>query len=125
MNQPTELLKAFNSPTQAYALTKQYYSISEVAHLFNVSTSLLRYWEKEFYQLKPQKSSQGIRKYSQANISQFRLIYGLLKEQGYTIRGAKEALKNNHKKLQDKYTLITNLKTLRSFLVALQEHNPN
>lgn len=101
--------------------TKPYYTIGEVARLSRVSTSLLRYWEKEFKQLKPQKSKQGIRKYTQADIAQFRVIYHLIKEQGYTIRGAREVLKSNSKKLKDNTELIHALKDLRAFLVTLQQ----
>ncbi|MEM7055453.1 MAG: MerR family transcriptional regulator [Bacteroidota bacterium] len=101
-------------------ITKQYYTIGEVAQLFSVSTSLLRYWEKEFKQLKPQKSKQGIRKYTQADIAQFRVIYHLIKEQGYTIRGARAYLKSKGYKLKDSVELIHALKDLRAFLVALR-----
>lgn len=101
-------------------ITKQYYTIGEVAQLLSVSTSLLRYWEKEFQQLKPQKSKQGIRKYTQADIDQLRVIYHLIKEQGYTIRGAREHLKSKGHKLKDSAELIHALKDLRAFLVALR-----
>lgn len=122
MANPTDLPIDASLQNHKIPITKQYYNIGELARLLNVSTSLLRYWEKEFSQLKPKKTNQGIRKYSQADIKQFRLIYGLLKEQGYTIRGAKEALKNNNKKLKDRQELIKNLQEIRAFLVELQQN---
>jgi len=108
-------------PSHEQHITKQYYTIGEVAQLFGVSTSLIRYWEKEFPQLKPQKTSQGLRKYNQADIDQFRLIYHLIKEQGYTIRGAREALKSNTKKLKNQATIVHTLKNIKAFLVTLQQ----
>ncbi len=104
-------------------ITKHYYTIGEVAQLFQVSTSLIRYWEKEFSQLRPKKTKQGIRKYSQADINQLRSIYNLVKEQGYTLRGAKEAL-NNSKTPKKPQELIEALKGIRAFLVDLQQHTP-
>jgi DNA-binding transcriptional MerR regulator len=108
-------------PEQELHITKHYYSIGEVAQLFNVSTSLLRYWEREFSQLKPKKTKQGIRKYSQADISELRLIYDLVKKQGYTIRGAKEALSHHPRKLKAPQELIVALKELKAFLVGLDQ----
>jgi DNA-binding transcriptional MerR regulator len=109
-------------PEQELHITKHYYTIGEVAQLFNVSTSLLRYWEREFSQLKPKKTKQGIRKYSQTDISELRLIYDLVKQQGYTIRGAKEALSHRHRKLKAPQELIVALKDLKVFLVDLHQY---
>ena len=58
---------------------KLYYSISEVAKMFNVSETLLRFWEKQFPQIKPRKSGRNIRQYSRDDIEQVRLIYNLVK----------------------------------------------
>lgn len=100
---------------------KHYYTIGEVAKLFKVSTSLLRYWEKDFKQLRPQKTKQGIRKYTQADINELKLIYDLVKIQGYTIRGAQETLSSHHKKSPTIQALIAGLKDIKSFLVDLQQ----
>ena len=61
---------------------KLYYSISEVAKMFNVSETLLRFWEKQFPQIKPRKSGRNIRQYSRDDIEQVRLIYNLVKVRG-------------------------------------------
>jgi DNA-binding transcriptional MerR regulator len=106
---------------QGLHITKHYYTIGEVAKLVKVSTSLLRYWEREFQHLKPQKNKQGIRKYSQADIQKIKLIYQLVKEQGYTIRGAKEVLQRNHYQPKTKHALILALKELKAFLNNLEE----
>tara|TARA_Y100000589_G_C27087715_1_gene602520 strand:+ start:147 stop:605 length:459 start_codon:yes stop_codon:yes gene_type:complete len=80
-------LMPLNSPIQ-----KQYYSISEVAQMFGVNASLLRFWEKEFKQIQPKTNARGKRSYRQKDIEVIRSIYILVKEQGFTLEGAKKAL---------------------------------
>lgn len=72
---------------------KLYYSIGEVSKAFNVNPSLLRFWEKEFDEIKPKKKESGTRKYTPENIKILKLIYHLVKEKGLTISGAKKQLK--------------------------------
>lgn len=72
---------------------KRYYSIGEVSKAFNVNPSLLRFWEKEFDEIKPKKKESGTRKYTPENIKILKLIYHLVKEKGLTISGAKKQLK--------------------------------
>ena len=76
-----------NSPIQ-----KQYFSISEVAQMFGVNASLLRFWEKEFKQIQPKTNARGKRSYSRKDIEIIKSIYILVKEQGFTLEGAKKAL---------------------------------
>jgi DNA-binding transcriptional MerR regulator len=76
-----------NSPIQ-----KQYFSISEVADMLGVNASLLRFWEKEFKQIKPKTNSRGKRSYRAKDIEILRAIYVLVKEQGFTLEGARKAL---------------------------------
>ena len=76
-----------NSPIQ-----KQYFSISEVAQLFGVNASLLRFWEKEFKQIQPKTNARGKRSYRRKDIEIIKSIYVLVKEQGFTLEGAKKAL---------------------------------
>lgn len=75
-------------------LTKRYYTIGEVADMFDVSKSLIRYWEVEFDFLKPYKNSKGDRRFTIQNIEQFAQIYQLVKERGFTLEGARRALKD-------------------------------
>lgn len=74
-------------------LTKLYYSIGEVADMFEVNTSLIRFWEKEFKQLKPKKNKKGNRLFTVKDIDKLNSIYILVKEQGFTLDGAKSQLK--------------------------------
>eukprot|EP01132_Coremiostelium_polycephalum_P000327 gene327-418_t len=99
--------------------SKKYYTIGEVAMQFGVSTSLIRYWEKRFKQLAPQKSNQGIRQYTQDDIAKFKRVYELVKTKGYTIQGAQETLKSNS--TYDPVTLKEMVSTLNGLKVFLQE----
>ena len=73
--------------------SKRYYTIGEIAKAFNVNTSLLRFWEKEFKEIQPKKKQSGTRKYTPEDIIIIEKIYFLLKKKGLTIEGAKKQLK--------------------------------
>lgn len=102
-------------------ITKRYYSISEVAERFNVSQSLIRFWEKEFDNLRPTKNSKGDRRFTEKNIIQFKLIYHLLKEKGFTIKGAKQEIKENRAKYVMKQKIVERLEKLKSGIEDLKE----
>jgi DNA-binding transcriptional MerR regulator len=75
-------------------LTKLYYSIGEVASMFNVNSSLIRFWEKEFSVLKPKKNKKGNRLFTIKDIRNLEKIYDLVKNKGFTLNGAKMKLKD-------------------------------
>jgi len=100
---------------------KLYFSISEIADSFGVSTSLIRYWETEFSFLKPHKNSKGDRRFTKQNIEQLQLIYHLVKERGFTLEGAKNELKENKKRVQSINSLSTKLYTIKSGLEELSK----
>lgn len=102
-------------------ITKLYYSISEVAEIFDVSNSLLRFWESEFDILKPRKNRKGDRKYTQKDIDNIKLIYHLVKEKGFTLDGAKREIKENKDQLREKTKTIERLKEIRSFLESMKK----
>ncbi len=102
------------------SLTKRYYSVTEVARLFGVTTSLVRYWEQEFDFLRPYKSSKGDRRFTPENIHQFEIIYHLVKEQGYTLAGARRYLKEEKEKIRQKQEALKTLRRLRGFLEDLK-----
>ena len=91
---------------------KRYYSIGEVSKAFNVNPSLLRFWEKEFDEIKPKKKESGTRKYTPENINILKLIYHLVKEKGLTISGAKKQLKVKDSK-DVKISLLSKLKKIK------------
>lgn len=100
---------------------KRYYSISEVAELFGVSKSLIRFWEGEFDMLKPHKNSKGDRRFTPQNIEQIKEIYHLVKERGFTLSGAKQELKDRHQRDKEKQTVIETLERVRNLLVELKD----
>lgn len=101
-------------------LTKRYYSIGEVANMFDVSKSLVRFWEQEFDYLRPYKSSKGERRFTQDNIRQFENIYVLVKEKGFTLAGAKRMLKEQKDMIQQKKNALQTLQRLKGFLEDLK-----
>ena len=100
---------------------KLYYSIGEVAKMFKVNTSLIRFWEKEFDIIKPQKNKKGNRFFTQKDVDNFHIIYNLVKEQGYTLQGAKEKLSLSGNESEKNIEIIKRLKKVRNFLVELRE----
>ena len=95
---------------------KLYYSIGEVAKAFDVNTSLIRFWDKEFDILKPKKNAKGNRKFTPEDIKNLSLIYHLVKERGFTLDGAKIHLKENQKKTLDKFEIISKLESIKNEL---------
>ena len=99
---------------------KMFYSIGEVAKLFNVSETLLRFWEKEFPNIKPQKVGRGIRQYTKGDIEQVRLVYHLVKERGMTLQGARDMIKHDKSGgVNRNIEVIEKLKSIRSELQAI------
>ncbi len=102
-------------PEDEQLYTKRYYSIGEVAAMFKVNTSLIRFWESEFDTIKPHKNGKGDRLFTADDVKNIQLIYNLLKEKKYTIEGAKDYLQN-HKKSTEKFEVINQLQLLKQFL---------
>lgn len=100
---------------------KLYYSIGEVSKLFDISRSLIRYWESEFDILKPHKNGKGERKFTKKNIEQLGLIYHLVKERGFTLKGAKAELEANKNKLAKKRQALKKLNELKGFLQEISD----
>lgn len=106
------------------SLTKLYYRIMEVAEMFHVNASLLRFWEKEFpTQLGHlKKNKKGDRFYTKQDIEKLKLLFHLVKEKRMTLEGAREYLKQNRKKAKDDLNVIENLNAIRTFLVDLKKN---
>lgn len=101
---------------------KIYFSIGETAQMFNVNPSLLRFWEKEFDVIKPYKNKKGDRYFTKRDIETIRMIYHLTKEKGYTLQGAKDALKGDKIVEQlSKSDIINTLKNIKEFLLEIKE----
>lgn len=101
---------------------KMFYSIGEVAKMFNVTETLLRFWEKEFTNIAPQKAGRGIRQYTKADIEQVRLVYHLVKERGMTLQGARDMIKRDKGGgVNRNIEVIERLKSIRSDLQAINK----
>lgn len=100
---------------------KIYYSIGEVAEMFKVNTSLIRFWEERFDIIKPQKNKKGNRFFTQEDINNLHIIYHLVKEQGFTLEGANERLKNNKSETVRNVELIKSLNKIKTFLTNLKD----
>lgn len=99
---------------------KLFYSIGEVAKAFDVNTSLIRFWEKEFDIIQPKKNKKGNRYFTPQDIKNLRLIYHLVKERGYTLEGAKMVLEEKSS-IKDEVELITRMEWIRAELIRLKE----
>ena len=99
---------------------KLYYSISEVARMFDVNESLLRYWEKEFPMIRPKKAGGNIRQYRKEDIESIRLVYHLVKEKGLTLAGAKQRLKQHRDTTVRNAEIVERLKKVREELMAMR-----
>lgn len=103
-------------------MEKLYYSIGEVAKTFGVNASLIRFWEKEFDVIKPQRNKKGNRLFTRQDMDYFHQIFYLVKEKGYTLQGAKDKLKEKPMVENDpQIETLKTLKNLRSFLLELKE----
>jgi DNA-binding transcriptional MerR regulator len=101
---------------------KLYYSIGEVAEMFKVNTSLIRFWEKEFDVIKPKKNKKGNRFFTKEDIDNFHLIYHLVKEKGMTLSGAKKKLKENKDDTQNNFEVIKTLTEIKKLLLDIKEN---
>ena len=100
---------------------KLYYTIGEVANAFGVNASLIRFWEKEFEIINPKKNTKGSRKFSGDDVKKLQLIYHLVKEQGYTLEGARQKLKEDKQKALSNYEIIEKLERVKQMLIVLKQ----
>jgi len=99
---------------------KRYYAIGEVAEAFDVNTSLIRFWEKEFDAIKPKKNAKGNRLFTPQDIKNLELIYHLVKERGFTLEGAKIHLKEEKQKTLTNFEIIRKLQTVKAELTKIK-----
>ena len=106
-------------PYKEIKVEKLYYSIGEVAKMFDVNTSLIRFWEKEFDIIKPKKNKKGNRLFTQKDIDNFHIIYHLVKEKGMTLKGAKKKMKENKDDTEHNFEIIRSLQQIKEMLTDL------
>ena len=107
---------------------KLYYSIREVAEMVGLPEHTLRFWEKEISSLKPKKTSGGARQYTKQDVELVRLIHHLVKDQGLTIKAARERLKTSRQQVVNRQEIVSRLRDIRDELMLmkskLDELNP-
>ena len=108
-------------PYKEKKVEKLYFSIGEVAEMFQVNSSLIRFWEKEFDIIKPKKNKKGNRFFTQQDIESIRLIYHLVKERGLTLSGARKKIKENREDTNNNYEVIKTLADIKSMLLEIKE----
>ena len=101
---------------------KKYYSIQEVAKMYNVNESLLRFWETEFPQLKPRRAGRDIRQYSKDDIKLVGVIHDLVKRRGLKLSAARDVLRKNKDGAYRSNEAIDTLKAIRAQLVELRKN---
>jgi DNA-binding transcriptional MerR regulator len=106
-------------PEDEILFQKHYYTMGEVADMFRVNQSLLRFWEAEFSILQPKKNKKGDRYFRPIDIKNLHLIYHLLRQRKYTIEGAKDFLKKNSK-AEEKFETIKKLEEVKRFLLEMK-----
>ncbi len=109
-------------PYKEKKVEKLYYSIGEVAKIFKVNTSLIRFWEKEFDIIKPRKNKKGNRFFTKQDIDNFHLIYHLVKEKGMTLAGAKKKLRENKDDTESNFEIIKSLTEIKNLLLEIKEN---
>lgn len=108
-------------PYKEKKVEKLYYSIGEVAEMFHVNSSLIRFWEKEFDIIRPKKNKKGNRFFTQQDLDNIRLIYHLVKEKGLTLSGARKKLKENKDDTNNNYEIVKTLTDIKSMLLEIKE----
>ncbi len=106
-------------PVDEILFQRQYYAIGEVADMFQVNTSLIRFWANEFDILQPRKNRKGDRHFRPIDIKNLLLIHDLLRRRKLTIEGAKDFLKKN-KKAQERFELIESLRKIKNFFLEIK-----
>jgi DNA-binding transcriptional MerR regulator len=108
-------------PYKERKVEKLYYSIGEVANMFGVNTSLIRFWEKNFDVIKPKKNKKGNRLFTKSDIQNFKMIYHLVKEQRLTLEGARLKLSESKEETVNNFEAVDSLKRIRQMLVEVSE----
>ncbi|NOY96802.1 MAG: MerR family transcriptional regulator [Chlorobi bacterium] len=107
-------------PYKEPKIEKHFYKISEVAGLFGLETSTIRYWEEEFPSIKPYRNKKGNRLFTKEDIEQVRLVYHLLKEKGMTLKGAQKKLRENKEDTVNNFEIVKRLENVRSQLIDIR-----
>jgi DNA-binding transcriptional MerR regulator len=107
-------------PLRKKEISRLYYRIGEVAELFHVNTSLIRFYEKEFDIISPHRNKKGNRLFTQNDVDNFHTIFHLIKDKGYTLEGAKAHLRKKNIANPDSQEIIRSLQRVKRFLLEIR-----
>ncbi len=108
-------------PYKERKIEKLYYTIGEVAEMFDVNTSLIRYWEKEFDIIDPHRNKKGNRLFTKQDVENFYIIYHLVKEKGLTLDGAKKKMKENKEDTINNFEVVKSLEEIKAMLLEIKD----
>ncbi|WP_129713884.1 MerR family transcriptional regulator [Pedobacter sp. SYP-B3415] len=108
-------------PYKEREINKMYYTMGEVTEMFGVNASQIRFYEKEFDILQPKKNKKGNRLFTPEDIENLKIIFTLVDEKGFTLKGAKEHLKNNKGDVKETQKIIDSLERIKSFLLKIND----
>lgn len=100
---------------------KMYYSIGEVARLFGINETTLRFWEKEFPQISPQKTAGNVRRYTKKDVEQVKAVHHLVKVRGLKIAAARDVLSKNKSGTMQTAEAVERLRAIREELVRMRQ----
>lgn len=108
-------------PVQKSKIEKHFYTIGEVAQMFGVNASLIRFWDKEFDNINPHKNKKGNRLFTKENIEELSLVYHLVKERGMTLKGAQLKIKQNREDTVREHEIVKRLQDIKTLLLEIKE----
>lgn len=108
-------------PYKEQKIEKLFYTIGEVSEMFDVNTSLIRFWEKEFDIIKPKRNNKGNRLFTKQDVENFYIIFHLVKERGLTLDGAKKKMKENKEDTINNFEVIKSLQNIKELLLEVRE----
>jgi DNA-binding transcriptional MerR regulator len=108
-------------PYKDREISKMYYTMGEVSAMFDVNQSLIRFYEKEFDVLQPKKNKKGNRYFTPEDLENFKIIFHLIRDKGYTLNGAKDHLKNNMGDTRENQRVIDSLENIKKFLLEVRD----
>ena len=100
---------------------KLFYSMGEVAEMFDVNASLIRHWESQFSVIRPKRNKKGNRLFSPEDVENLKMIYHLVKERGMTLPGARQRMKDNKEATLRNFEIVERLKSIREELIGMKE----
>ncbi len=108
-------------PYKERDINKLYYTMGEITEMFEVNASQIRFYEKEFDILQPKKNKKGNRLFTPEDVENLKIIFHLVNEKGFTLKGAKDHMKSNSGGVKENQKIIDSLEKIKSFLVKLNE----